>query len=409
MTIALVSGSYTRYTISSGSNMSFNLAQTPTQGNVLIAVIGTNQTSGSETVSSITQTGVTWSPVIQNDTVVADEIWMGTVGSGASTSVSIALAQTVFAAVADICEWSGISSNPVDKTQPNNGSNSTQTDTGTTATTTQANELFIGTVGVYGQAQSSPTNSFTMLDGAYLNVTGGISVSYLYKIVSSTGTANSGTTIASSSNAWQGCIATFKAASTTTHNLTISAPSPSNGGTTSPSTGTYSITAGTYQDVTTSANSGYTFDHWMLDSSNIGNTNPYSVLMNSDHTLQAVFASSDGSLIATAPLQLSGNVISIPPANTSTNGYLTSSDWNAFHSKQDALTTGNLTGTTNQINVTNGTGAVIGSGVTLSLPQDVTIQGYLYTTSIAPVSPNPTVTVQSQLRLHQVITRTLTT
>ena len=213
MTISLVSGSYSRGTASSGSTISVTLAQTPTQGNTLVAVIGTNQTGGSESVSSITQTGVTWSVVVPEDPVVANEIWMGVVGSGASTSVSIALAQSVFAAVADICEWSGLASNPVDQTATNNGTSSTQTDTGTTATTTQANELFIGTVGVYGQAQSSPTNSFTMLDGAYFNVTGGISVSYLYKIVSSTGAANSGTTIATSSNAWQGCIATFKGAS----------------------------------------------------------------------------------------------------------------------------------------------------------------------------------------------------
>jgi hypothetical protein len=249
MTIALVSGSYSQGTTSSGSTISVTLAQTPTQGNTLIAVIGTNQTGGSENVSSITQTGVTWSLVVPDDQVVANEIWMGAVGSGASTSVSVTLAQSVYAAVADICEWSGIASNPVDKTATNNGTNSTQTDTGTTATTTQANELLIGMVGVYGQAQSSPTNSFTMLDGVYLNVTGGISVSYLYKIVSSTGMANSGTTIASSSPAWEGCIATFKAS---THGLTIQAAT---GGTTNPSNGTYNIIAGTYQSVTATANS----------------------------------------------------------------------------------------------------------------------------------------------------------
>ncbi len=35
------------------------------------------------------------------------------------------------------------------------------------------------------------------------------------------------------------------------------------------------------------------------------------------------------------------------------------------------MTNGNLNGTTNQVNVSGGTGAVIGSGVTLSLPQNI--------------------------------------
>ena len=100
----------------------------------------------------------------------------------------------------------------------------------------------------------------------------------------------------------------------TTYNLTISAPSPSNGGSTNPSTGTYSINAGTYQSVTATANSGYTFDHWLLDSSNIGSTNPYSVQMNGDHTLQAVFVTSSdqtvtGDLTVDANASINNNLI----------------------------------------------------------------------------------------------------
>ena len=261
------------------------LAQTPTQGNTLIAVIGTNQTSGSENVSSITQTGVTWSLVVPDDQVVANEIWMGAVGSGASTSVSITLAQSVYAAVADICEWSGIASNPVDKTATNNGNNSTQTDTGTTATTTQANELFIGIIGVYGQAQSNPTNSFTMLDGAYFNVTWGISVSYLYKIVSSTGAANSGTTIASSSPSWEGCIATFKASTSGTASklaYTASASQSVNAGSVSSvitvqvqDANSNPVTTGATANLSTSSSGG----HFYSDSG--GNTQITSVVISS--------------------------------------------------------------------------------------------------------------------------------
>lgn len=53
---------------------------------------------------------------------------------------------------------------------------------------------------------------------------------------------------------------------------------------------------------------------------------------------------------ASAPLSISSNAISISQATTSTNGYLSSTDWNTFNNKQAALTnpvTG--TGTTNYI------------------------------------------------------------
>jgi len=55
-------------------------------------------------------------------------------------------------------------------------------------------------------------------------------------------------------------------------------------------------------------------------------------------------------------------------ADTSHNGYLSSTDWNTFNGKQSTITTGNLTSspTTNLV-VTGGTGAVIGSGVLLTL------------------------------------------
>lgn len=65
---------------------------------------------------------------------------------------------------------------------------------------------------------------------------------------------------------------------------------------------------------------------------------------------------------------LSGQALTLQPANTSFPGVLTAADWNTFNSKQSALTTGNLTSspTTNLV-VTGGVGAVIGSGALLTL------------------------------------------
>ena len=45
---------------------------------------------------------------------------------------------------------------------------------------------------------------------------------------------------------------------------------------------------------------------------------------------------------------------------STTTGALSTTDWNTFNSKQNALTTGNLNGTANQVSVSGGNGAVIG-------------------------------------------------
>ena len=54
---------------------------------------------------------------------------------------------------------------------------------------------------------------------------------------------------------------------------------------------------------------------------------------------------------ASAPLSISGNVISLSQANTSTSGFLSSTDWNTFNGKQQAL---------------NGTGFVKASGTSIT-------------------------------------------
>jgi uncharacterized protein (TIGR02145 family) len=74
------------------------------------------------------------------------------------------------------------------------------------------------------------------------------------------------------------------------------------------------------------------------------------------------------SVTATTPLTSSGGStpnISIPQASSGSNGYISSSDWNTFNNKQNALTFGNLTSA--DITVTGGNGAVIGSGTTMTV------------------------------------------
>jgi len=73
---------------------------------------------------------------------------------------------------------------------------------------------------------------------------------------------------------------------TITYTLTITATP---GGTTSPVPGAHVYSSGTDVQATAIPSSGYVFDHWELDSINVGSANPYTVTMNANHSLHAVF------------------------------------------------------------------------------------------------------------------------
>lgn len=77
-----------------------------------------------------------------------------------------------------------------------------------------------------------------------------------------------------------------------------------------------------------------------------------------------------------------GTSIAQAAASASQNGYLTSSNWSTFNGKQNALSISNLTDAgTDGITVTGGTGSVIGSGTSISQHvADSTHSGYLNST-----------------------------
>jgi len=80
------------------------------------------------------------------------------------------------------------------------------------------------------------------------------------------------------------------------------------GGTTNPVPGTYTYAVDSSVEVTAFPDADYVFDHWKLDSVDVGSANPYTVLMDEDHTLKAVFTYSP------APPPLS---VSISPLSAS--------------------------------------------------------------------------------------------
>jgi hypothetical protein len=74
------------------------------------------------------------------------------------------------------------------------------------------------------------------------------------------------------------------------------------------------------------------------------------------------FNGKQSALTFSSPLVNTAGTVSIPAATTSVNGYLTSTDWTTFNNKQNALTnpvTG--TGTSGQVTYFNGTSTVTGS------------------------------------------------
>jgi hypothetical protein len=91
-----------------------------------------------------------------------------------------------------------------------------------------------------------------------------------------------------------------------------------------------------------------------------------------------------GSFSATTPLAYNSGTgaFTIQVANSGQSGYLTSTDWNTFNNKQSALTFGNLTESTSSVlTIAGGTGAVIGSGTTIQIKQSSASQnGYLSST-----------------------------
>ena len=70
-----------------------------------------------------------------------------------------------------------------------------------------------------------------------------------------------------------------------TYTLTIGTTT---GGSTNPTPGSYTYAPGSSATITAIPNSGYAFDHWVLDGTSYA-TNPITVTMNANHTLTAYF------------------------------------------------------------------------------------------------------------------------
>lgn len=84
----------TRSSTTSSEVWAFVMGFTPTEGNTLIAMIGTfPNVASAKPITSITQAGVTWTEAtphaVDGTQLTTAELWIGVVGAGASTSITI--------------------------------------------------------------------------------------------------------------------------------------------------------------------------------------------------------------------------------------------------------------------------------------------------------------------------------
>jgi hypothetical protein len=91
------------------------------------------------------------------------------------------------------------------------------------------------------------------------------------------------------------------------YNLTVTT---STGGITDPVPEIYSHQAGSLIQVSAVPNTSYALDYWRLDGLNVGSANPYTVTMNQNHALEAVFKFSPAAppTVLISPLSASRNV-----------------------------------------------------------------------------------------------------
>jgi hypothetical protein len=193
-------------------SVSANWGTATTAGNFLALLVAATGTSAAPTFN--TPTSFTAGAAIASGTQnvsTAIYYWAGASSQSGAQAVTIANATNTAAACIELVEYSGVvSSNPSDKIKTNSGS-SASPDSGTTATTSQAKELWLAVLGtkMTNGSFNTPTNGFTIQDTVgmgSLNCTLG----FLDKVVSATGTADGGATASASAN-WAGCINTFKA------------------------------------------------------------------------------------------------------------------------------------------------------------------------------------------------------
>ncbi len=191
----------------------------PADGNTLVAVLSAHASVASPAATAITQTGATWTRAAysKNPGGTVTEIWYAPNVYNPGTNVAISLN---WRSAAVIAEYRGLAPvNPVDVSASNTNISGTA-DTGTTANTSQNNELWFGGIGLADSSYNlmAPNNGFSVIGSSQSVSTSSGSNAKVYaldKLVTATGPANVSATV-SGPIAWSGVMVAFKVAQVAT-------------------------------------------------------------------------------------------------------------------------------------------------------------------------------------------------
>ena len=203
MAIGYVQGKAGGVLSSSVQSVTVTLDNPSTIHNLLIATVSTKHTGTTFTAPANWVQQLTVSAQVQTETY-----FTYVDNPGGLTSFAFTMTDTADGMSATVAEFSGMGTTiSVDKTANANSASSTTMDSGTTATTTNAVELWYGAL-AYGSGStkviSAVTNGFTAPAELIANaaITGnahGAHISNYYKIPGTTGTADVGATLATAS------------------------------------------------------------------------------------------------------------------------------------------------------------------------------------------------------------------
>ena len=203
-----------------GLDITLTLGSAPTNGNTLIIAFHFASNSGAA-LTSISQTGATWTQIAAATSsplgAGQTQIWMAANVSGAGTTINFTSTNNNIAQCAIVAEYSGLTSSPSDVHATNTQNTSVAVvSTGTTATTSQANELWIGAYGIKYSGSvptiSALTNSYTMITTQNSTTPSSSLLGMSEYFASATGTAGDTATLSSAYTS-VGASATFLGAS----------------------------------------------------------------------------------------------------------------------------------------------------------------------------------------------------
>lgn len=201
---------------STTATINVSLTGTYAQGDTIFVAVTLRD--GSATVSGVTCGGdsLTQIATVFSTTDIRIDLWAftrtassGSINPTAAVTLSGAAAGGAAAVAAVYSGGKFAVAVAMDKTQTSSGS-STAPDTGTTASTTQGDELWLAVLGWRSNdgLATGPTNGFSVVGSVASGTT--VRCSLASKHVTSTGTANTGGTL-STSRVWGGIVACFRA------------------------------------------------------------------------------------------------------------------------------------------------------------------------------------------------------